>query len=184
MSLRPNKFERDVGRRVNGIARQYGQLVSSSAPVLHVHMGMIGPRDRGFYLWEPDKDQVRAMPRFSMMCLQFDVTTEAHSGRIEEWRPLPGYVYSERDRDELMETRVQLSLNSPAPWNRPPDFLGEGRQLYSARLFCRNSAPPIWRFQFSKTEGRVMYASNHLEATCEMLEDWRSYTLQPNYTPA
>lgn len=182
---------RAVMVRVSNLVRDYADLpMVSGNSVLYIHLNKLRPDsdERGFYLWE-DHGLCRAMPRFSMMSILFDTVGSAHIGLLEEWRPVPVLDRPRlcKDRMELealMEAHVCLSSTSVAPWTLPPEFLGPDRSLYSARLFCRDTAPFMWRFQFSKMIDGRLHVSNHLEASCDMLDDWRHQNFNPRYTPA
>lgn len=178
-------------RRASIVARDYADFPAVDGDsVLYIHLGKLRPKsdERGFYLWEY-RGLCRAMPRFSMMSIVFDERGSSHIGLLEEWRPVvvlerPRFRKDRVELEELLEAHVCLSTTSPTPWNRPEGFLGPGVSLYSARLFCRDNAPFMWRFQFSKMIDGRLHVSNHLEASCDMLDDWRHQNFNPRYTPA
>lgn len=177
-------------RRASIVARDYADFPAVDGDsVLYIHLGKLRPKsdERGFYLWE-DRGLCRAMPRFSMMSIVFDERGSSHIGLLEEWRPVvvlerPRFRKDRVELDKLLEAHVCLSTTSPTPWNRPEGFLGPGVSLYSARLFCRDNAPFMWRYQVQCTlAGRTHY-STHIEASCDMLEDWQNIRATPSYHP-
>lgn len=171
-----------IASQVSKIARDIASFPAIEGnAILHIHLGKLSPRERGLYLWEVG-GVCEAMPRFGMMCIQFDTRSASHTGIIEEWHPRPGGA--DRGRSEpFWDSLVFLSPSSPTPWNRPEGFLGPGVSLYSARLFCRDNAPFMWRYQVQCTLAGRPHYSTHIEASCDMLEDWQNIRATPSYHP-
>lgn len=166
---------RDVWRLVRQHAEQYARLADPMTDsCLHIHLGMMSPRTRGFLFWEVGKwgnRECRPIPRFDLIRIQFN---DLAQGKLLE-HSLSATRDSVCGSDilhKLMKLEARLTLDSPSPWLARARLFGPKSKLLRVLLTLRPTAEPVWTLtvQYPSEQTGVLPRTEEREVLCGTLE--------------